>query len=112
MNAPLQRKETRMLIPKGIEKELRQITRPGKPRIECVHCGGKGWLPTPETLRAEREKKGLTLTAVAAEMGVPKSRLSSLEIGRWDWNAELVRKFREAIATLKRSEMETCSNLP
>jgi hypothetical protein len=95
-----------MLIAKGIEKEVRQITRPGKPRIICEHCGGKGWLPTPETLRAEREKKGLTLTAVAAEMGVPKSRLSSLETGRWDWNAELVRKFREAIARLNREAVQ------
>lgn len=82
-----------MLLPKGIRTD----------RAFCVHCGGKGWLPTPESLRAERVKAGLSLTAVAKEMGIAKSRLSSLETGRWDWNADLVNNFRTAVAKLKQA---------
>lgn len=83
-----------MLLPKGIQfaKLDKEV---------CDHCGGKGWLPTPESLRAKREKAELTLTAVASEMKIEKSRLSSLETGRWDWNFDLVEKFLAAIETLK-----------
>lgn len=83
-----------MLLPKGVQfaKANKEV---------CEHCGGKGWLPTPESLRTKREKAGLTLTAVADEMGMPKSRLSSLEQGRHDWNAGLLERFLIAIETLK-----------
>lgn len=70
-------------------------------RNTCDHCGGKGWLPTPESLRAKRVKAKLTLTAVAKRMGMTKSRLSSLERGHWEWDADKVENYLEAIADLK-----------
>lgn len=79
-----------MLLLKGID--FAKIDRKA-----CDKCGGKGWLPTPESLRAEREKRGLTLTKTAKRMGIEKSRLSSLETGRSDWNADLVQRFEKAI---------------
>lgn len=82
-----------MLLPKGIRFD-------NIDREACDHCGGYGWLPTAESLKAKR--KGLTLTAVAEKMGVPKSRLSSLEHGRWDWNADLVERYLKAVEKLRR----------
>lgn len=81
-----------MLLPKTLRLDQER----------CGHCHGKGWLPTPESLRAKREKTGLTLTEVAERMGIAKSRLSSLETGRWDWNADLVEKYMVSLAALKK----------
>jgi len=69
-------------------------------RITCKYCGGKGSLPCPQELRAKRERAKKTLTEVAARMGISKARLSSLETGRWDWNATLVDKFQSALKDL------------
>lgn len=82
-----------MLLPEGI-----RFAKANKEA--CDHCGGQGWLPTPDSLKAKR--KGLTLTAVAKKMGVPKSRLSSLEHGRWDWNADLVERYLKAVRDLRK----------
>jgi predicted transcriptional regulator len=87
-----------MLLPKGID-----FTKTD--RKACDHCGGKGWLPTPESLRKKREKAKLTLTTVAKRMGVTKSRLSSLERGHWEWDADKVANFLEAIADLKKRQV-------
>jgi predicted transcriptional regulator len=82
-----------MLIPKDFVKTDREV---------CDHCGGQGWLPTPESLRAKRVKAKLSLTAVANRCGMTKSRLSSLERGRWEWDADKVENYLEAIADLSK----------
>lgn len=82
-----------MLTPKDFTATNREV---------CDHCGGKGWLPTPESLRAKRVTAKLSLTAVAKRMGMTKSRLSALERGHWEWNADKAENFLEAIAELRR----------
>lgn len=57
-------------------------------------------LPIGRTLKVERVAAGLTLTAVAAELGVSIGHLSHIEAGRREVSPEQVARIRAAVKTL------------
>lgn len=77
------------------------------PTRPCPHCGGTGRtldsVAVGALLAAERERVGATKRAVAAAMAPPVSEgyVGELERGRRDWRAELIERYRAALAALR-----------
>lgn len=68
--------------------------------VACERCGGTGKVPAASTgmiLRAERERAGVTLAAVASDMDISTAYLGDMERGNRDWNNRRVEQFRAAI---------------
>jgi len=61
--------------------------------IECERCAGKGYLPTREWLKEQREKLGFSLRQTAVITGISASYLCLLENGKNPWTAALVARF-------------------
>lgn len=70
----------------------------GKP---CQHCAGTGKEPDHrqlgEDLRRFREWHEASLTAVAEELGLSKSYVCDLELGRRNWRMDLIDRYRAAV---------------
>jgi predicted transcriptional regulator len=67
---------------------------------KCPHCNGSGMLESGKELRKLREKAKYPKRLqqyVAGEMGIAPSYLSDLENDRRDWNADLIKRFKEAL---------------
>lgn len=48
----------------------------------CTACGGLGERLTPEFMRSIREQEGLTLSAAAKKLGIGRSYLCDIELGK------------------------------
>lgn len=69
----------------------------------CATCNGSGSVPDDSTgalLRKDREKAGITASAVANHMDISDSFLYDLEKDRRTWTAELVARYQAAMEEL------------
>lgn len=66
-------------------------------RLACRTCNGTGFEPDHQQIgremRARRMVAGLSLRAVAQEMGVSAAYLSDLELGHRAWNSKITQAF-------------------
>lgn len=73
--------------------------------IPCPHCSGTGQLPDAKAIgkamQARREKAGLKLREVAAEMGIKISSLSDREHGRKQYADADLFEVQNLLAILK-----------
>ena len=69
--------------------------------MKCIRCGGTGnepdWRPAGEQLRAAREKRGITLRALALRAKCSASFLSDLELGRKSHTGPKARQLRRLV---------------
>jgi len=74
--------------------------------IPCKRCNGTGTEPdrtlVGNRMRALREDAGLSLRAVAIEMGYSAPYISDLELGRRLWSSDLIQKAEKAIKKLSK----------
>jgi hypothetical protein len=79
--------------------QKREFANMCKPMRDCPHCKGRGKLETYQELLKMRKARGKKFTAlkVAYEMGIAPSYLCDLEHGRREWDAELIKRFKEAL---------------
>lgn len=86
--------------PRRVKRHPEDIGWPTTGR-DCQHCAGTGKEPDHrqlgEDLRRFREWHEATLTNVAAEMGLSKSYVCDLELGRRPWRQELILNYRLAV---------------
>ena len=71
---------------------------------DCHYCGGSGRQPAEDsrlTLRAAREKAGISLRTLSAAMGISLAYLSDIELGN--------RKLSGRIATLYTEKLHALS---
>ena len=68
-------------------------------RRACKSCGGSGTIDEilPESARAARKEKGLTLKALADRMGIHSSYCHDLETGKRPFIPKQAAAFRKAL---------------
>lgn len=70
--------------------------------MKCGACGGTGRVADPRAVGAElrqlRVAAGLTLRAVARELGLSAPYICDLEHGRRRWSPELKQRYLRAVA--------------
>jgi predicted transcriptional regulator len=68
---------------------------------ECEHCAGTGkqidHRLLGESLRLFRSSAKVTATEVAAALGLSKSYICDLELGRREWRRDLIIRYRQAV---------------
>jgi predicted transcriptional regulator len=68
--------------------------------IACSHCKGTGRQLSPvavgKAMRVLRKRCNKTIIEVAEAMKVDNAYISLLENGKRQWNADLIRRFRDA----------------
>ncbi len=64
---------------------------------KCPRCGGTGLIPRPYAMRDVRQKAHLSLREIARRMKISAAYLSDLELGNRHWDAELIKKFHDAL---------------
>ena len=71
----------------------------------CPRCGGSGKVMDDKKIgalmRDIRKKAGVSLRAVALQLGLSAAYVCDLELGRRGWNAEKRKKYREAVEALR-----------
>lgn len=67
----------------------------------CQRCNGTGVEPDPaaigQQMRVLRETVGRRQNEVAKKMGISAAYLSDLELGRRDWSADIINRFKKAL---------------
>lgn len=67
----------------------------------CQRCNGTGFEPDPaaigKSMRKLREISGKQQKEVAKAMGISAAYLSDMELGRRDWSADTIAKFKKAL---------------
>ncbi len=67
----------------------------------CTRCGGTGLefdhRAIGTELRHIRELKGMSLRDVASRMSLTASYISDLELGRRNWSATLISRYKSAV---------------
>lgn len=74
-------------------------------RVRCPKCDGEGWIycpPIGHELRKQRKEAGITMRALAKQLGISPTYLSDLENDRRGWNGRLVNRYQHAIGTKPR----------
>jgi predicted transcriptional regulator len=72
-----------------------------KDTITCPKCCGTGSVLDPRAqgmaLRLLREKKNIPLREMSERMDISSPYLSDLELGRRDWNTDLIERYNAAL---------------
>lgn len=86
--------------PKSLTAKLKEA-KAVPPKEKCAHCMGTGFEPDHEAIgkamRTKRTKAGKAMKPIADKMGIGQSYLSELETGKKSWNADLKKKFEDAL---------------
>lgn len=79
--------------------------------MTCPKCDGSGSVLEPkltgEAMRAFREERDVSVTGVAAELGLSKAYVSDLELGRRGWTTERVRRYKSAVNAANKGRVGT-----
>lgn len=69
--------------------------------MKCTRCNGTGIEPENRELGLEfrnmRKRHKYTLRELASRMGISASYLCDLELGRRNWNTEIIDRFHGAL---------------
>jgi len=63
----------------------------------CRYCNGKGFLPTRESLKTKRQRRGASQKKVAELMKIDAAYLSRLENGKSGWTVDMIGRFEAAL---------------